>query len=163
MAASRRLFVSHQTESETWKWCAAYGGPGFRQVDRSSTLGRQLACADLIVCRAGATTLAEIGGGKPAILVPLPTATTSPADERRDAGPGGAAVMLTQRSGPMLALAAGARRRRARISAVARSLARPDAARLIVDRAGIGGDDPTRSRTCSVRRGGPLSGSAASG
>src|SRR6185436_10409157 len=39
-------------------------------------MGRQLAGADLIVCRAGATTLAEImAAGKPAILIPLPTAT----------------------------------------------------------------------------------------
>ena len=39
-------------------------------------MGRQLGQADVIVCRAGATTLAEItAAGKAAILIPLPTAT----------------------------------------------------------------------------------------
>ena len=39
-------------------------------------MGRRLQVADLVVCRAGATTLAELtAAGKPSILIPLPTAT----------------------------------------------------------------------------------------
>src|SRR5262249_19204180 len=53
-------------------------------------MGRQLAEADLIVARAGATTLAEItAAGKAAILVPLPSATDD--HQRRNAEALGAA------------------------------------------------------------------------
>ena len=97
----------------------------------------------MIVCRAGASTLAEItAAGKAAILVPLPTATDD--HQRRNAealAAAGAAEVLLQSNmtGPMLA-----RRiltliadpgERARMAEAARSLARPDAARVIVDRA----------------------------
>ena len=106
-------------------------------------MGRQLGQADLIVCRAGATTLAEIAAaGKPAILIPLPTATDD--HQRMNAetlARAGAAAMLLQRdvtgavlAGRLLALA-GDREQRRQMSAAARSLARPDAARIIVDRA----------------------------
>src|SRR4051794_7674179 len=47
-------------------------------------MGRQLRQADVVVCRAGATTLAEItAAGKPAVLIPLPTATDD--HQRRNA------------------------------------------------------------------------------
>ena len=106
-------------------------------------MGRQLAAADVIVCRAGATTLAEItAAGKPAILIPLPSATDD--HQRMNAetlARAGAAAMLLQRdvTGPVLAerllALAGDREQRKQMSAAARSLARPDAARIIVDRA----------------------------
>ena len=106
-------------------------------------MGRQLAAADVIVCRAGATTLAEItAAGKPAILIPLPTATDD--HQRMNAetlARAGAAAMLLQRdvTGPVLAARllalAGDGEQRRRMSVAARSLARPDAARIIVDRA----------------------------
>jgi UDP-N-acetylglucosamine--N-acetylmuramyl-(pentapeptide) pyrophosphoryl-undecaprenol N-acetylglucosamine transferase len=105
-------------------------------------MGRRLARADLIVCRAGATTLAEItAAGKAAILIPLPTATDD--HQRKNAEAlvaAGAAEMLVQSeltgrtlAQRILALAAdrGARRR---LSAAARTMARPHAARMIVDR-----------------------------
>jgi UDP-N-acetylglucosamine--N-acetylmuramyl-(pentapeptide) pyrophosphoryl-undecaprenol N-acetylglucosamine transferase len=106
-------------------------------------MGRQLGQADVVVCRAGATTLAEItAAGKAAILIPLPTATDD--HQRKNAETlraGGAADLLLQRdlTGAVLAerivtLAADATRR-ARMAAAARALARPDAARVIVDRA----------------------------
>jgi len=106
-------------------------------------MGRQLADADLIVCRAGATTLAEImAAGKPAILIPLPTATDD--HQRKNAESlvaAGAAEVLLQRDATgaamaerIAALASDAPRRR-RIAAAARALAKPDAARVIVDRA----------------------------
>lgn len=106
-------------------------------------MGRQLGQADVIVCRAGATTLAEItAAGKAAVLIPLPTATDDHQRKNAEAlSVAGAAEVLLQQdlTGPVLAARvlalAGDRERRRRMSAAARSLARPDAARLIVDRA----------------------------
>jgi UDP-N-acetylglucosamine--N-acetylmuramyl-(pentapeptide) pyrophosphoryl-undecaprenol N-acetylglucosamine transferase len=106
-------------------------------------MGRQLGQADVIVCRAGATTLAEItAAGKAAILVPLPTATDDHQRKNAEAlAAAGAAEVLLQAdaTGEALAarIAALARdeERRRRIGAAARTLARPDAARVIVDRA----------------------------
>jgi UDP-N-acetylglucosamine--N-acetylmuramyl-(pentapeptide) pyrophosphoryl-undecaprenol N-acetylglucosamine transferase len=106
-------------------------------------MGRRLAAADVIVCRAGATTLAEIAAaGKPAILIPLPTATDD--HQRMNAetlARAGAATMLVQRdvTGAVLAerllALAGDAKRRTQMATAARLLARPDAARIIVDRA----------------------------
>jgi len=106
-------------------------------------MGRQLRQADVVVCRAGATTLAEIAAaGAAAILIPLPSATDD--HQRKNAEvlqAAGAAELLLQAdlSGPILAdriaSLAGDRDRRRRMSAAARSLARPDAAKVIVDRA----------------------------
>jgi len=106
-------------------------------------MGRQLGEADVVVCRAGATTLAEItAAGKASVLIPLPTATDD--HQRRNAEAlvaAGAADLLLQRELTGAALAArvlalaGDRGKRERMSANARTLARPDAARVIVDRA----------------------------
>jgi UDP-N-acetylglucosamine--N-acetylmuramyl-(pentapeptide) pyrophosphoryl-undecaprenol N-acetylglucosamine transferase len=106
-------------------------------------MGRRLHEADVIVCRAGATTLAEItAAGKPAILIPLPTATDD--HQRKNAEAlvqAGAAEILLQEQATgsvvaerILALAADWETR-VRMGRAARTLARPDAARLIVDRA----------------------------
>jgi len=105
-------------------------------------MGRRIADADVVVCRAGATTLAEItAAGKPAILVPLPTATDD--HQRKNAEAlerAGAAEVLLQSdlsggglAGRIRALAADREARR-RMSQAARALARPDAARVVVDR-----------------------------
>ncbi len=106
-------------------------------------MGRRLARADVIVCRAGATTLAEVAAaGRAAILIPLPTATDDHQRKNAEAlAAAGAAEVLLQRdaTGPALATRilalAGDRVARTRMAAAARSLARPDAARAIVDRA----------------------------
>lgn len=106
-------------------------------------MASRLARADLVICRAGATTLAELmAAGKPSILVPLPTATDDHQRKNAEAVAGaGAAVMMLQSDATGSALAdriaslvkdAPAR---ARMSEAARRLARPDAAKVIVDRA----------------------------
>jgi UDP-N-acetylglucosamine--N-acetylmuramyl-(pentapeptide) pyrophosphoryl-undecaprenol N-acetylglucosamine transferase len=99
--------------------------------------------ADLIVCRAGATTLAELAAlGRPAVLVPLPTAADD--HQRRNAQvleAAGAAAVVEERgmTGERLATVvegllenAG---RLAVMSEAMRAFARPDAAARIVDRA----------------------------
>jgi UDP-N-acetylglucosamine--N-acetylmuramyl-(pentapeptide) pyrophosphoryl-undecaprenol N-acetylglucosamine transferase len=105
-------------------------------------MDREMSAATMVVSRAGATTLAEIAAaGRPAILIPLPTATDDHqrvnAEVLRQAG---AAEVIDQAvlTGPLLAeriaaLAADAPRRAA-MAAAARRLARPDAAGRIVDR-----------------------------
>src|SRR5262245_22957003 len=106
-------------------------------------MGKRLADADVVVSRAGATTLAELtASGKAAILIPLPTAADD--HQRRNAealAAKGAADVLLQRdlTGDALAnrivtLANDPGRRR-QMSAAARALAKPDAAKVIVDRA----------------------------
>jgi UDP-N-acetylglucosamine--N-acetylmuramyl-(pentapeptide) pyrophosphoryl-undecaprenol N-acetylglucosamine transferase len=105
-------------------------------------MDREMNAADLVVCRSGATTLAELtAAARPSILVPFPGATDD--HQRRNAEAlvkAGAAKMIDQRelSGErlateLLALAANDIERR-RMSKAAAQLARPDAARVIVDR-----------------------------
>lgn len=105
-------------------------------------MGRRLAAADVVVCRAGATTLAELtAAGKPSILIPLPTATDD--HQRKNAevlSSAGAAELLVQQEATgdrlaerIVALASDADRR-ARMGQAARTLARPDAAKTIVAR-----------------------------
>ena len=95
------LRLTHQTgERDVEMVRAAYRRRGFRpRSSRSSTTwdgGSEQ--ADLIVCRAGATTLAEItAAGKPAILIPLPTATDDHQRKNAEAlASAGAAEVLLQ-------------------------------------------------------------------
>lgn len=106
-------------------------------------MGRRLAGADLVVCRAGATTLAELmASGKPSVLIPLPTATDDHQRKNAEAlASAGAAEVLAQAAATGAALAeriarlAGDPTRRRQMGMAARALARPDAARVIADRA----------------------------
>ena len=104
-------------------------------------MDREMKAAGLVVSRAGATTLAEVtAAGRPAILIPLPTATDD--HQRHNARAlenAGAAELIEQReltgeklADRILALAADRDRRR-RMSAAARTLAKPRAAEDIVD------------------------------
>jgi UDP-N-acetylglucosamine--N-acetylmuramyl-(pentapeptide) pyrophosphoryl-undecaprenol N-acetylglucosamine transferase len=107
--------------------------------------------ADLVIARAGATTLAELAAsGRPALLVPFPAATDD--HQRRNAEvlvDGGAAVMLEEKhlTGETLASRIDALLNDpaglAIMSAAMRRFARPDAAARIVDRllevAGVSG------------------------
>jgi UDP-N-acetylglucosamine--N-acetylmuramyl-(pentapeptide) pyrophosphoryl-undecaprenol N-acetylglucosamine transferase len=140
------LHLAHQTgERDVEMVRAAYREAGLSADVEPFIydMGRQLGQADVIVCRAGATTLAELtAAGKAAILIPLPTATDD--HQRRNAEAleraGAAEILLQQEANGgalasrILALAADADRR-ARMGAAAHSLARPDAAKAIVDRA----------------------------
>jgi len=104
-------------------------------------MDREMKAAGLIVSRAGATTLAEItAAGRPAILVPLPTATDD--HQRHNAlalQHAGAAEVIEQSalSGGLLAeriiALASDRDTRRRMSGAARRLAKPRAAEDIVD------------------------------
>jgi UDP-N-acetylglucosamine--N-acetylmuramyl-(pentapeptide) pyrophosphoryl-undecaprenol N-acetylglucosamine transferase len=145
-AGGQRLHLTHQTgERDVEMVRAAYRQTGL-QADVEPFLydmGRRLRQAQVVVCRAGATTLAEItAAGRAAILVPLPTATDDHQRKNADAlAAAGAAEVLVQRelTGPRLAsrilALAGDPDRRRRMAAAARSLARPGAAKVIVDRA----------------------------
>jgi UDP-N-acetylglucosamine--N-acetylmuramyl-(pentapeptide) pyrophosphoryl-undecaprenol N-acetylglucosamine transferase len=145
-AAGSALRLVHQTgERDVEMVRTAYRDAGIQAEVEPFLfdMGRRLRQADVIVCRAGATTLAEItAAGKAAILIPLPGATDDHQRKNAEAlADAGAAELLLQRdvTGPLLAerVMALARdgARRTRIADAARSLARPDAARVIVDRA----------------------------
>lgn len=105
-------------------------------------MDREMKEADLLVCRAGATTLAEVAAsGKPAVLIPFPAAAND--HQRRNAevlAAAGAAVMVEEKdlSGTRLAqeilTLAGDREKRRRIAVAVRAFARPDAARVVVNR-----------------------------
>jgi len=145
-ALGSHLRLVHQTgERDLEMVRTAYGRAGL-QADVEPffyDMGRQLGSADVIVSRAGATTLAEItAAGRAAILIPLPTATDD--HQRRNAeavaASGGAEVLLQKDlTGALLAqrllALAGDRERRRTMAAAAKALARPDAAKVIVDRA----------------------------
>jgi UDP-N-acetylglucosamine--N-acetylmuramyl-(pentapeptide) pyrophosphoryl-undecaprenol N-acetylglucosamine transferase len=98
--------------------------------------------ADLVVARAGALTLAELAiAGRPAILIPLPTAADD--HQRKNAerfAHAGAALLLDQRNARAEDLAtaiAGLAKdgaKRAAMGAAMRALARPQAGQTIVDR-----------------------------
>jgi UDP-N-acetylglucosamine--N-acetylmuramyl-(pentapeptide) pyrophosphoryl-undecaprenol N-acetylglucosamine transferase len=105
-------------------------------------MAREMTSADVVVCRAGATTLAELtAAGRPAILVPIAGSTDD--HQRQNARVlerAGAAEVIdeSEASGERMAAAivglAGDAGRRARMGAAARALARPDAATRIADK-----------------------------
>jgi UDP-N-acetylglucosamine--N-acetylmuramyl-(pentapeptide) pyrophosphoryl-undecaprenol N-acetylglucosamine transferase len=106
-------------------------------------MDREMNAADLVVCRAGATTIAELtAAGRASLLVPLPTAADD--HQRKNAevlAAAGAAEIVEQKdltgaslAARMTALLADAARLAA-MSSAAQRLARPDAARVIADQA----------------------------
>jgi UDP-N-acetylglucosamine--N-acetylmuramyl-(pentapeptide) pyrophosphoryl-undecaprenol N-acetylglucosamine transferase len=108
----------------------------------------QMTRADLVICRAGATTLAELAAARrPAVLVPFPAATDD--HQRRNARvliEAGAAELVDERdlAGARLAEVVGTLlvdpQRLAAMAHAMGSFARPDAASRIVDLAGrLGG------------------------
>jgi UDP-N-acetylglucosamine--N-acetylmuramyl-(pentapeptide) pyrophosphoryl-undecaprenol N-acetylglucosamine transferase len=137
--------VVHQTGPEehaaALRAYAAHPGIAADVLPFLDDMPARLAAADVVVCRAGATTLAELAAaGRPAILVPFPHAADDHqrlnAEAVRDAD---AAIVIgdADLDGPRLAAEVAAlafdRPRRQRMAAAARSLARPDAAARIAD------------------------------
>jgi UDP-N-acetylglucosamine--N-acetylmuramyl-(pentapeptide) pyrophosphoryl-undecaprenol N-acetylglucosamine transferase len=106
-------------------------------------MDREMSQADVLVCRAGATTIFEVAAiGRPAILIPLPTAADNHQLHNAEVlAKAGAAEVIEQKeltgerlADRVIALAHDAERRRAMAQAV-RTFARPDAAKTIVDKA----------------------------
>jgi len=141
-----RLSVTHQTgERDLEMVREGYIGAGLaaRVEPFLYAMDREMKRAQVVVCRAGATTLAEItAAGRAAVLVPLPTATDDHQRKNADVlARAGAADVIDQReltgtrfAAAVLALAHD-HERRERMALAARRLATPDAARVIVDRA----------------------------
>jgi UDP-N-acetylglucosamine--N-acetylmuramyl-(pentapeptide) pyrophosphoryl-undecaprenol N-acetylglucosamine transferase len=146
LAAGGGVDITHQTgERDVELVRRAYRDAGLaaRVEPFLFAMDREMKQADVIVSRAGSTSIAELTAvGRAAILIPLPTAADDHQTKNAQVLVGaGAAEMIAQKdltgaviAGRMLALARDPGRR-AEIAAAARRLARPDAAKLIVDRA----------------------------
>lgn len=139
-----QLRVLHQTgENDLAEVGEAYTAGGYR-AEAAAFIDDMAAAyrwADLVVCRAGATTIAEVTAcGKPCIFIPYPYAADDHQRRNAEALLGkGAGLMLLDRelSGERLAgmvkdLMRDPRRLEA-IGDAARGLARLDAAKVIVD------------------------------
>jgi UDP-N-acetylglucosamine--N-acetylmuramyl-(pentapeptide) pyrophosphoryl-undecaprenol N-acetylglucosamine transferase len=146
LAASRLpLAITHQTgERDLAAVRQAYEAAGLaaRVEPFLYEMDREMKQADVVVARAGATTLSELAAaGRPAILVPLPTAADD--HQRRNAEAfariGGAVVLeesgLTgERLAAEVLTLAQDRSRREDMGRQSRTLARPDAAERIADK-----------------------------
>jgi UDP-N-acetylglucosamine--N-acetylmuramyl-(pentapeptide) pyrophosphoryl-undecaprenol N-acetylglucosamine transferase len=94
-------------------------------------MDREMKAADLVICRAGATTLAELtAASRPSVLVPLPTA----ADDHQRRNAEEQSQMTGARLAERIIALAGDHARLSAMSVAAHQLARPNAARVIVDR-----------------------------
>jgi len=144
-ASGIRLAITHQTgERDLDLVRAAYERAGLaaRVEAFIFQIDGEMKAADVVICRAGATTLAELAASAtPAILVPLPTATDD--HQRKNAEvveKAGGAIVIDERNlsgdavAGLLKELMTDRNRLARMSAAARTLARPDAAERIADR-----------------------------
>lgn len=142
-----RLAFTHQTgrveTGEQESILRAYAAAGFTAevrpfLDRMVDEFRQ---ADLVICRAGATTVAELAAaGRPAILVPFPFAADD--HQRRnaeavEAGGGGRLILQADLTPARLATEilalAGSHDLRLTMARAARRLSRPGAAAAVVD------------------------------
>ncbi len=114
----------------------------YRAVRYEEEMPLALAAADLVVCRSGGTTVAELAAiGVPSVLVPLPIATRD--HQTANAGPlvrAGAAVLIPdgELDGARLvstvdSVLAGGPAALERMADAARALGRPDAAVAVAD------------------------------
>jgi UDP-N-acetylglucosamine--N-acetylmuramyl-(pentapeptide) pyrophosphoryl-undecaprenol N-acetylglucosamine transferase len=146
LAADGGVDITHQTgERDVELVRGAYRDAGLaaRVEPFLYAMDREMKRADVIVSRAGSTSIAELTAvGRAAILVPLPTAADDHQTKNAEVlARSGAAEMIAQKdlTGALLAerLLALARDgpRRQSIAAAARTFARPNAAKAIVDKA----------------------------
>lgn len=144
LAKDRPLTIVHQTgTADEAKIAARYREAGVTAEVRAfiKDMAREYERADLIVCRAGATTVAELAiAAKPAIFIPYPFAADNHQEiNAREMAAAGAALSYKQAD-----LTAAALRdaiapllddphRRAAMGAAMRTLAKPGAAAAVVD------------------------------
>ncbi|MBI1921213.1 MAG: undecaprenyldiphospho-muramoylpentapeptide beta-N-acetylglucosaminyltransferase [Geobacter sp.] len=142
--AKEQLRVLHQTgENDLNEVRAAYAAAGYNAEAKAFIDDMAVAYrwADLVICRAGATTISEVTAcGKPCIFIPYPYAADDHQRRNAEALLGkGAGLMLMDRelSGERLAgMVKDLMRDHRRLESIgeaARSLARLDAAKVIVD------------------------------
>jgi len=146
LAAAGGVEVTHQTgerDVELVRRGYQEAGLAARVEPFLYAMDREMKSADLVISRAGATTIAELtAAGRAAILIPLPTAADDHQKKNAEVlAHAGAAELIEQKdlaggalADRILALTGDAARRQA-IAQAARSFARPDAAKTIVDRA----------------------------
>lgn len=139
-----RVAITHQTGDADYERIRdAYAASDFAAADIRpyiSNMVEEFADADFVICRAGATTCAELAAaGKAAIMIPLPTAADD--HQRKNAEAlvrAGAARMILQKDLTPASLAAeieslaGDPEAIGRMEAAARRLARRDAAEATV-------------------------------
>jgi UDP-N-acetylglucosamine--N-acetylmuramyl-(pentapeptide) pyrophosphoryl-undecaprenol N-acetylglucosamine transferase len=144
-ASGLRLAITHQTgERDLDLVRAAYQRAGLEARVEAFIfqIDGEMKAADVVIARAGATTLAELAASRtPSILVPLPTSTDD--HQRKNAevfAAAGAAVVIEERDlkttvlSDTLGALLGDGERRQRMRDAAGRLARPDAAERIADR-----------------------------
>lgn len=137
--------VAGQTEAASVRAALEAGGGDahgrWRVLEYIEDMGSALAAADLVVARAGATSLAEITVlGRPAVLVPYPYASddhqTRNASALQEAGAAEViadAELDTPRFGDTLARLLADGEERATMAAASLKLARPDAASRVAE------------------------------
>lgn len=144
LAEAGPVHIVHQTGArDEAEVRAAYAAKGASAEVRAfyDDMPRQYLNADLIVCRAGATTVAEISAvGRPAIFIPFPHAADNHQElNARTLVSAGAAEMILERDlgGPLLAerirWLSGHPEALREMAGRARGMGRPNAAAEIVD------------------------------
>jgi UDP-N-acetylglucosamine--N-acetylmuramyl-(pentapeptide) pyrophosphoryl-undecaprenol N-acetylglucosamine transferase len=140
-----RLKIIHQTGSEDLETVrAGYRAVGWEDAEISPFIDDMAAaysCAHLVLCRAGATTIAELTScGRPAILVPFPYAAGDHQSvNARSLAKRGAALMLPQSEitaenlARLLGDLLNDQERLIDMAGVARSLGKPEAAWKILE------------------------------
>ena len=163
-----KLKITHQTGSHDLDWVREeYEHAGVRAqiVPYIDEMARACREASVVVCRAGASSIAELSViGAPAILIPYPHSAHGhqEANARSFAAHGGAMMILdAELNGSRLAAAIAELlddpQRRETMSACSRALGRPDAAERILDlcQSLLGGetDDAGRPENAGGREG----------
>lgn len=142
--ADPQITVVHQTgakDVEGIREAYAKGGVTAEVHAFIQEMAKEYAKADLIVSRAGATTVAELAiAGKPAIFIPYPFAADNHQEiNAREMAEAGAAIMLRQAALTADILAKTLKdlldddARRAKMGSAMKALARPGAAATVVD------------------------------